>query len=475
MEILLVDDEPELRATIADVLEQAGHMVTQLAEGGGALALLAKGTFDVLISDVRLPGVDGLTLANSARTAAPLMDCILITGCGDVRDAVAALKAGAVDYLTKPFDLDELLHQISRIEAARAMRRELAEARRALSTQAEGVRLVGHSILIDKVRSRIQTVAPSDAPILIVGESGTGKELVAHMLHEGSSRAGNPFVAVNCAAFPDTLIESELFGFERGAFTGAGKRRDGRFRAAHGGTLFLDEIAELPLPAQAKLLRVLQDGTFEPLGTDAPITVDVRIVTATHRDLREQVANGRFREDLFFRVNVIDIRLPPLRERDGDLPLLVEFFLGGHAKADASGRPVRPTLSEDAYGALAAYPFPGNVRELGHAIEHAAVLAGGREITLDHLPAHIADAAPHRSVRVPAPIASHPSAESLLPLSEATRAFEKRHVRRALEATGGKRVKAAERLGISRKCLWEKLRRYELEDGVASPSHSRTL
>jgi transcriptional regulator with PAS, ATPase and Fis domain len=288
------------------------------------------------------------------------------------------------------------------------------------------------------------------------------------MIHDGSSLAAKPFVALNCAAFPETLIESELFGFERGAFTGAAKRREGRFRAAHGGTLFLDEIAELPLPAQAKLLRVLQDGTFEPLGADAPLTVDVRIVTATHRNLRERVAQGSFREDLFFRINVIDIPLPPLREREGDLPLLVEFFLGGQARTDPSGRTVRPTLREEAYGALAAYPFPGNVRELAHAIEHAAVLAGGQEITLDHLPAHIAEAAPDRPIPGPAPFAVEPVADVLLPLSEATRAFEKRHVRRVLAAAGGKRVKAAKRLGISRKCLWEKLRRYQLEEMVGS-------
>jgi DNA-binding NtrC family response regulator len=396
-----------------------------------------------------------------------------MTGYGEVRDAVSALKAGAVDYLTKPFEIDELLHHISRIDTSQAMRRELAEARRALSIQGEGTRLVGQSSVIEKVRSRIEVIARSDAPALIFGESGTGKELVARMLHEGSARAAKPFVAVNCAAFPETLIESELFGYERGAFTGAASRREGRFRAADGGTLFLDEIAELPLPAQAKLLRVLEDGSFEPLGSDQAIKVDVRIVTATHRKLRDEVAEGRFREDLFYRINVIDIALPPLRERDGDLPLLIDFFLRGHTKTDVTGQKLRPTLSAEAYAALAAYPFPGNVRELDHAIEHAAVLAGRGEIALDHLPRPIAEAPrtpPRPELRL---AAGDPVPEGVLPLSEATREFEKRHLRRALEASDFRRGRTAERLGISRKCLWEKLRRYEIED-EGSPRERRS-
>jgi DNA-binding NtrC family response regulator len=470
MKILLIDDEPELRETLAEALREAGHSVTELEDGRGALAPLASEEFDVLLSDVRLPGVDGLALVRTARTTAPLTDCILMTAFGDVGDAVAALKAGAADYLTKPFDLDELLHHIARIDQTRSLRRELAEARRALSAHSASTRLVGQSSQMQKVQARIEMLAQSDAATLVTGESGTGKELVARMLHDGSPRASRPFVAVNCAAFPEALIEAELFGFERGAFTGAVKRRDGRFRAADGGTLFLDEIAELPLAAQAKLLRVLQDGTFEPIGSDELVKVDVRIVSATHRNLREQVGKGLFREDLYYRVNVLDVALPPLREREGDLALLVEFFLAGHTRPDAAGKKARPPMSEDAYAALAAYPFPGNVRELAHAIEHAVVLSGGGEITLDHLPVAIAEAALDGS----APPALMPAPEQLVtaeldptvvvPLAEATREFEKRHLRRALAATGGKRVKAAERLGISRKCLWEKLRRYELEE-----------
>jgi transcriptional regulator with GAF, ATPase, and Fis domain len=317
-----------------------------------------------------------------------------------------------------------------------------------------------------KLQSRIEMIAPSEAATLIMGESGTGKELVARLLHERSPRAKKPFVAVNCGAFPETLIEAELFGFERGAFTGAVKKREGRFRAADGGTLFLDEIAELPLSAQAKLLRVLQDGSVEPLGTDSPVKVDVRVISATHRNLREQVAKRLFREDLFYRINVLDLSLPPLREREGDLPVLIQFFLDGFPRLEGGERVV-PVLSADAYAALSAYRFPGNVRELAHAIEHAVVLAGGGEITLDHLPAVIAEAAP--AIIPPSSVPATGNSTMLLPvgpLVAAAREFEKVHLRRALAATGGKRVKAAEMLGISRKSLWEKLRMYDLEEAV---------
>jgi DNA-binding NtrC family response regulator len=465
VDILLIDDEPELRETLSEVLKEAGHAITEVGDGREAAGLLQTRSFDVILSDVRLPGVDGLTLLRIIRREAPLTDFILMTAFADVGEAVAALKEGASDYLTKPFDVEELLHHISRIESTRSMRRELTEARRALSARPEHNRLIGHSSQMTKIRARIEMIAPSDAATLIVGESGTGKELVARMIHERSPRAQKPFVAVNCAAFPDTLIEAELFGFERGAFTGAVKRREGRFRAADGGTLFLDEIAELPLPAQAKLLRVLQDGTVEPLGTDQSIKVDVRIVSATHRNLREYVAHGLFREDLFYRVNVLDVSLPPLRDREGDLPLLIEFFLEGFAKTDSNGNRIQPTISTDAYAALSAYRFPGNVRELSHAIEHAAVLAGYGEITLDHLPAAIAEEAPSGPTLASIPTAATDGVpQTVVPLAVAIREFEKGHLRRALAATGGKRVKAAELLGISRKSLWEKLRMYEVEE-----------
>jgi two-component system, NtrC family, response regulator AtoC len=470
VDILLIDDEPELREALAEAMKDAGHTVTELGDGAAAAKLLADRSFDLVLSDGRLPGLDGMSLLRLVRKEAPLTDFILMTAFADVTEAVAALKEGASDYLTKPFDLDELMHHLTRVDSTRAMRRELTEARRALSSRSTSSnRLVGNSTQMTKIQSRIDMIAPSDAATLIMGESGTGKELVARMLHDKSARASKPFVAVNCAAFPDTLIEAELFGFERGAFTGAVRKRDGRFRAADTGTLFLDEIAELPLPAQAKLLRVLQDGTVEPLGTEQSVKVDVRVVSATHRNLREHVAKGLFREDLFYRINVLDVQLPALREREGDLPLLIEFFLQGFAKTNAAGDRIVPTLSQDAYAALGSYRFPGNVRELEHAIEHAVVLAGHGEITLDHLPAAIAEEAPSGVASPSGDGATNGEAHApgtVVPLVAATREFEKGHLRRALAATGGKRVKAAELLGISRKSLWEKLRMYELEDAA---------
>ncbi len=339
LDILLVDDEPDFRMLVGDALRDAGHRITLASNGAEGLTLISSNVFDVMICDIRLPKVDGLTLFRRVRQESPSTDVILITAHAAVSDAVAALKEGAYDYLTKPFDVDEIIVQMDRIAAQRTLKRELEQARAELSQRKSGSAIIGRSPPMLRLLDRIDTIAQSDAPVLITGESGTGKELVARTLHERSSRRARPFVAVNCAAFPETLLEAELFGHERGAFTGAVKRRDGRFKAADGGTLLLDEIAEVPLPAQAKLLRVLQEGTVEPLGTNESTRVDVRIISATHRNLRERIKEGRFREDLYYRLNVLDIEIPPLRERRGDLPLLLQYFLepvhaGGQAVAD---------------------------------------------------------------------------------------------------------------------------------------------
>ena len=361
------------------------------ANGAEGLTQISSNVFDVMICDIRLPKVDGLTLFRRVRQESPGTDVILITAHAAINDAVAALKEGAYDYLTKPFDLDEVVLQLERIATQRALKRELEQARAELSQrksngagQGPGA-IVGRSPPMLRLADRIETIAQSDAPVLITGESGTGKELVARTLHDRSSRRNKPFIAVNCAAFPETLLEAELFGHERGAFTGAVKRRDGRFKAADGGTLLLDEIAEVPLPAQAKLLRVLQEGTVEPLGTNESTRVDVRIISATHRNLRDRIKEGRFREDLYYRLNVLDIEIPPLRERRGDMPLLLQYFLN---KFTQPGKPPS-TISPRAWAVLSQYHFPGNVREFAHAIEHAVVLAGGGEIEVEHLPGGI--------------------------------------------------------------------------------------
>ena len=310
--------------------------------------------------------------------------------------------------------------------------------------------LIGGSPAVTRLLERVDTMAASDAPVLITGESGTGKELVAHALHERSGRQG-PFIAVNCAAIPETLIEAELFGHERGAFTGAIKKRDGRFKAADGGTLLLDEIAEVPLGTQARLLRVLQEGTIEPLGGNESLRVDVRVISATHRNLKERIATDRFREDLYYRLKVLDIEIPPLRERRGDLPLLVRHFLRRFTPAGTDP----PSFSPRAWAALGLYPFPGNVRELAHVVERAVVLSHGAEIGIEHLPDDVVGAA---SIEAPPPT-------ELRPLAVAQREFEREYLLRALHLTGGHRTHAAELLGISRKNLWEKLRHHGIESG----------
>ena len=304
--------------------------------------------------------------------------------------------------------------------------------------------IVGRSSEIEVVLERLSAIAANEAPVLLTGESGTGKELLAHLIHERSSRRNQPLVIVNCAAFPETLIEAELFGHERGAFTGATHKRDGKFKAATGGTLFLDEINGLSLAAQAKLLRVLQDGRFQPLGTNVEVAVDVRLISATNRELAAMVAEGTFRGDLYYRIKVLDLEVPPLRERMGDLPLLVEHFFQKHA---VPGR--HPSLTSRALAALSAYSFPGNVRELEHAIQRALVVGGGFQIDIEHLPREIV---PTLRTALPA------RQEEIRPLADAVHAFEREYLRHALEATHGNKTHAARLLGISRKHLWEKLR-----------------
>jgi DNA-binding NtrC family response regulator len=451
LDILLVDDEPDFRMLVGDALRDAGHRVTLAANGAEGLAAISANVFDVMICDIRLPKVDGLTLFRRVRQESPGTDVILITAHAAVADAVAALKEGAYDYLTKPFDVDEIILQMERIGVQRALKRELEQARAELSQRRNGTgpggagAIIGRSPPMLRLADRIETIAQSDAPVLITGESGTGKELVARTLHERSSRRGKAFIAVNCAAFPETLLEAELFGHERGAFTGAVKRRDGRFKAADGGTLLLDEIAEVPLPAQAKLLRVLQEGTVEPLGTNEVTRVDVRIISATHRNLRERIKEGRFREDLYYRLNVLDIEIPPLRERRGDMPLLLQYFLNKFAQP---GKPT-PTIGPRAWAVLSQYHFPGNVREFAHAIEHAVVLASGGEIDVEHLPAGITGTTDG---------GGGSTGGQLRSLSAALKEFEHEYLMRALAQANGKKMKAAEILGISRKNLWEKLR-----------------
>jgi DNA-binding NtrC family response regulator len=417
--ILVIEDDREARDAARCALRSLGHDVVA-AEASTALGLLAENRFDVVVAGFEPP-----------RPA----DC-----------AHESLAVPELVCLPQPLSAAAVVEAVGELEQRAAIQKTLEIAHRA-STEAPdlGASVVGRSPEIELVLGRVAAVATSDAPVLLTGESGTGKELLAHMIHELSARRDRPLVIVNCAAFPEALIEAELFGHERGAFTGAFQKRDGKFKAAEGGTLFLDEINGLSLAAQAKLLRVLQDGRFHPLGTNTEVAVDVRLISATNRELGSMVAEQTFRGDLYYRIKVLDLDVPPLRARTGDLPVLVAHFLRKHAPA---GR--HPTLSPRAWAALSTYPFPGNVRELEHAIQRAVVLARGSEIDLEYLPREISP-----TVSASATLGDR----EVKPLYEAVQVFEREYLHQALEATHGNKTQAARRLGISRKHLWEKLRR----------------
>jgi DNA-binding NtrC family response regulator len=459
LEVLVAEDDSELCDTICEALEDAGHSVQEAADGATALGLVGARHFDVLITDIQMPKLDGLSLFKRVRQVSPDTEVIIMTSHSSVPQVVAAMKDGAYDYLAKPFLADELVLRVARIAEQRGMRRDLEHARAALSNVEPGAVLVGQSLPVRRLLGLVDMVARADAATLITGESGTGKELVARMLHDLSPRRDRRFVVLNCGALTETLVEAELFGHERGAFTGADRRREGRFAAANGGTLFLDEIAELPMQAQAKLLRVLQEGTFEPLGSTTTVQVDVRIVSATHRDLAARIRDGQFREDLLYRINGIQIAVPPLRDRPGDLALLVQHFLRRFTPSNAA----TSAFSPEAWAVISQHAWPGNVRELSHAVQHAVVMSGGGEIQVEHLPPALI---PRLPVVLESPDPDSADADAgtpIQPLGEAVRAFERSYLARALARTKVKRGQLAAALGISRKTLWEKVRAYGIE------------
>jgi two-component system, NtrC family, response regulator AtoC len=456
LDILVVDDDQATRLSLAYALSDAGHHVSEASDGEEAIALASERTYDVALLDVRLPKVDGLTIFRRLRLRAPTTAVILMTAFATVPDAVASLREGAYDYVTKPFDPEELtLRVIGHIAEHVSLKRELEEARRVVASRDAGSPIVGHTPAMIRLVERVNTVAQSDAPVLVCGESGTGKELVAHTLHARGPRKIAPFVALDCAAFPENVIEVELFGEERS--TTSPRRRVGRFQAADGGTLLLGEISALPLPTQAKLLRVLEEGLVQPVGGSEPIPVNVRIVSSTQNDLKALVEKGKFRDDLYFRINVLDLHLPPLRERRADMPLLLAHFL----RRFCPGR-VPPGIGPRAWEALMEYPFPGNVRELAHAIERAVVLARGSEIDLDHLPEDIVGRSPESTADA-----------RIDPLNVATKSFEKRHITNALHLAGGAHQTAAELLGISVRCLRQKIERHGITFGGAAATSAR--
>jgi len=441
--ILLIEDDRIMRISLEDALKGKGYAVLSCETGKEALRLFRTTNCDALITDFRLPDMDGFEIIKEISKSSDT-PVIIITAYGTIKDAVEAMKLGAFDYLTKPFALDELFMLLERALEVRGLREENIRLKKDLQQQYNERNIIGESNAIKKVVSLIEKVAASDATVLIQGESGTRKELVAHTIHYKSNRRDKPLIKVNCAALPESLIESELFGYERGAFTGAVKRKPGRFETADGGTIFLDEIAELPLSTQAKILRVIQEKQFERLGATVTIHSDVRIIAATNKVLEEEVKAGRFREDLFWRLNVVPIFMPPLRERREDIPLFVEFFTEKYGKLFRKN--IR--FSQEAVEALLNYNFPGNVRELENIIERAIIFSSSGRIEKNDLSSFF-------SIKEGQTTALH--------LADVAAEAEKNHIIKILKATGGNKTKAAELLGISRKTLWEKMNLYGIK------------
>ena len=446
--VLFVDDESALRTLMAERLTEKGFEVVEADSGEKALELLDQFAFDVVITDLRMPGVDGARVIEAAVERYPGIIAIVITGYGTVKDAVDAIKRGASDFIAKPFQFDELMHVLQKALEQRRLTSENAYLRSQLEERYQFGGILGRSRPMQALFQLLDTVARSNSTILITGETGTGKEVVARAIHHNSPRRPHRFVALNCSAIPETLLEAELFGHVRGAFTGAVGTRQGRFEQAHKGTLFLDEVGTMSAALQMKVLRALQEREFERIGDNQTIKVDVRVIAATNSELSRMVASGTFREDLYYRLNVIPIELPPLRERRDDIPLLVKHFL----EKFAPGATMH--VSQSAMRALMAYQWPGNVRQLENAVERAVALGAGRqEVTSSDLPPEI-QSMPQTTAT---PFVDFP--EDGLDLPAYLGSIERDLVHRALDRTGGNRNKAADLLRIKRTTLVEKLRR----------------
>jgi DNA-binding NtrC family response regulator len=446
--LLFVDDESALRGLMAERLGERGFEVVEADSGERALEYLDQFAFDIVITDLRLPGIDGTRVIAAARERYPGIVAIVITGYGTVKDAVDAIKHGASDFIAKPFQFDELIHVLEKAMEQRRLTSENAYLRSQLEERYKFGGILGRSRPMQKLFHLLETVARSNSTILITGETGTGKEVVARAIHHNSPRRVNRFVALNCSAIPETLLEAELFGHVRGAFTGAVGARQGRFEQAHKGTLFLDEVGTMSTALQMKLLRALQEREFERVGDNQTIKVDVRVIAATNSELARLVAEGSFREDLYYRLNVIPIHLPPLRDRRDDIPVLAQHFL----EKFAPGAQIQ--ISQVAMRVLMAYQWPGNVRQLENAVERAVTLGGGRkEIDVVDLPPEIQDVPQAMST----PFVEFP--DDGLDLPAYLTSIERDLIRRSLERTGGNRNKAAELLRIKRTTLVEKLKR----------------
>ncbi|MDK9708238.1 MAG: sigma-54 dependent transcriptional regulator [Desulforhopalus sp.] len=443
--ILLVEDEKILRISLTDALKAEGYTVLPVVDGDEALAALGEGDFSLVITDIRLPGASGVDILRKSLVESPLTPVIMMTAYGSIKDAVSAIRSGAFDYITKPFDLDEMLVTVAKALEVQHITEENIRLKKELSSYYGVPNIIGESKAMQAVFVLLGKVSRTASTVLILGESGTGKELIASTIHYQSARKDKPIIRVNCAALPPELIESELFGYEKGAFTGASTRKPGRFDLADGGTIFLDEIGDLPLLTQTKILRVLEERTFERLGSTGSVKVDVRIIAATNKDLVGEVKAGRFREDLYYRLNVIPVVLPPLRARKDDIPLLVYAFTRRFNDQLGTSNSFAPEAVE----VLMNYAFPGNVRELLNIVERSIALANDTIIRPEDLPAHI--------------IGPRQKKTPLTSLQGIVADAEKDHIIKVLQLTKGNRSRAAEILGVSRKTLWEKINLHHLD------------
>jgi DNA-binding NtrC family response regulator len=453
--VLVVEDEAYVRESLADMLRSRGYVVDVAGTVDEGAVSLNRSPVDAVITDLRLPGPDGLEMVRRVQASSPEVPIIVLTGHGTVPSAVECLKSGASDYILKPAAPDALEVALDRAMTARAIKSELAYLRGSRAGPDSAVDAVGRSPAWLRVMDKVRAAAPTDSTVLLLGESGTGKELLARLVHRWGPRPKGPYVRVNCAATPLEIWESEFFGHRKGAYTGAAADREGRFRMAHRGTLFLDEVGAMPLPAQAKLLRVIQDGEFERLGDEQPTVVDVRIVAATNSDLEADVAAGRFRQDLFYRLNVLRIDIPPLRDRPEDIVLLAERFVA--EIAERLGRPT-PGIGRDTLAELIAYSWPGNVRELRNVIERAMILSPTDPLSLDASPVH--------ALKPPSPDSLEGEAE--LNLRKVLGRREKELLQEALRRSRGVRKEAARLLGIDQRNLGYYLRKHQLDGPVTS-------
>ncbi|ACL65736.1 two component, sigma54 specific, transcriptional regulator, Fis family [Anaeromyxobacter dehalogenans 2CP-1] len=445
--VLIVDDETDSREALAELTQRWGYDVQTASDGTEALRRAIEGHPDVILTDLVMPNMDGLWLLRALRAELPDCPVVLLTGRGTIQTAVQAIREGAFDFIEKPLEVPRLRLVLERALEKKETMREVQLLRRRIAALAPGTDMIGSGPAMQRVFELVKKVSPSNASVVIAGESGTGKEVVARAIHNLSPRKDKPFVALNCSAIPATLIESELFGYERGAFTGADQRRLGNFELAHNGTLFLDEIGELPLELQAKFLRVLEERKIRRLGGRSEVEVDVRVICATNRDLKEEIRRGRFREDLYFRLHVFSILLPTLKERREDVPLLVHHFI---EKFNAeTGKRVQG-VSPAAMAVLQGYAWPGNIRELRNTVERAMILVDGEVIGEEQLP--------------PDMPASRPEAATLrVPLGLHIDKVEKEYILASLQRNGGNKARTAEILGISEKTLYNKLNRYAAE------------